>query len=77
MGELLILDPARGRREAEGAVQRVPGWGRKLEPVVLDLPIARSLAQVPPSFSAERQVLPGIVQACGRYAVGDLPSRCF
>ena len=42
MGELLILDPARGRREAEGAVQRVPGWGRKVEPVVLDLPIARS-----------------------------------
>ena len=25
MGELVIFDPARGRREADGAVQRIPG----------------------------------------------------
>ena len=25
MGDLVILDPARGRFEAEGAVQRIPG----------------------------------------------------
>ncbi len=38
MGELVIFDPARGRREAQGAVQRIPGHGRKVEPAVLDLP---------------------------------------
>ena len=42
MGELVIFDPARGRREATGAVQRIPGRGRKVEPAALDLPIAQS-----------------------------------
>ena len=35
-GELVIFDPARGRHEAIGAVQRMPGFGKKVEPVVLD-----------------------------------------
>lgn len=42
MGELVVFDPARGRLEATGAVQRIPGRGRKVEPVVLDLPITQS-----------------------------------
>jgi len=42
MGELVIFDPARGRQEAAGAVQRIPGRGRKIEPVVADLPIGQS-----------------------------------
>ena len=36
MGELVIVDPALGRIEADGVVQRVPGWGQKVEPVLLD-----------------------------------------
>ncbi|MFP4502693.1 MAG: SUMF1/EgtB/PvdO family nonheme iron enzyme [Candidatus Hydrogenedentota bacterium] len=35
-GELVILDPARGRHEANGAVQRIPGYGEPVEPVILD-----------------------------------------
>ena len=35
-GRLLILDPARGRREAEGVVQEIPGWGKKVEPIIKD-----------------------------------------
>jgi formylglycine-generating enzyme required for sulfatase activity len=35
-GRLLILDPARGRHEADGVVQEIPGWGKKVEPVILD-----------------------------------------
>ena len=35
-GDLVILDPARGRREASGAVQRIPGYGKKVEAVILD-----------------------------------------
>lgn len=36
MGELVILDPARGRSETEGAVQRIPGYGKRVETVVAD-----------------------------------------
>jgi len=36
MGELMIIDPSQGRFEADGVVQRIPGYGRKVEPVILD-----------------------------------------
>ena len=36
MGELVIFDPATGRQEASGVVQRIPGRGRKVEPVIKD-----------------------------------------
>ena len=36
MGELVILDPARGRHEANGVVQRIPGRNRRVEPVITD-----------------------------------------
>jgi len=36
MGELVLFDPARGRHEASGAVQRIPGRGRRVEPIVRD-----------------------------------------
>ena len=35
-GELVVFDPARGRREAQGVVQRIPGRGRQVEPVIVD-----------------------------------------
>jgi formylglycine-generating enzyme required for sulfatase activity len=35
-GELLIFDPAKGSREAEGVVQRIPGFGKEVEPVIED-----------------------------------------
>jgi len=35
-GELVIFDPALGRHEANGVVQRIPGYGQKVEPVILD-----------------------------------------
>jgi len=35
-GELVILDPSRGRFEADGVVQRIPGHGRKVEPAIKD-----------------------------------------
>ena len=36
MGELVIFDPALGRHEAQGAVQRIPGHGKKVEAVLKD-----------------------------------------
>ncbi|MCL5098409.1 MAG: SUMF1/EgtB/PvdO family nonheme iron enzyme [Candidatus Omnitrophica bacterium] len=36
MGELVILDPAKGRREADGVVQRIPGRGKKVEALIED-----------------------------------------
>jgi len=35
-GRMLILDPALGRHEADGVVQEIPGWGKKVEPIILD-----------------------------------------
>jgi hypothetical protein len=42
MGDLVLFDPALGRREADGAIQRIPGRNRKVEPVMLDLPIEQT-----------------------------------
>jgi formylglycine-generating enzyme required for sulfatase activity len=36
MGELVLFDTAHGRLEATGAVQRIPGRGKPVEPVILD-----------------------------------------
>ena len=36
MGELVLFDTALGRREADGVVQRIPGWGQPVEPVIQD-----------------------------------------
>jgi len=41
-GELVVFDPALGRQEANGAVQRIPGYGQAVEPVILDGLIAAS-----------------------------------
>ncbi|MCX5673969.1 MAG: SUMF1/EgtB/PvdO family nonheme iron enzyme [Planctomycetota bacterium] len=36
MGELVVLDPSQGRHEASGVVQRIPGYGQKVEPIIRD-----------------------------------------
>ncbi len=36
VGELVLFDPARGRRDADGVVQRIPGRGQRVEPVIED-----------------------------------------
>ena len=36
MGELVLFDTTLGRREADGVVQRIPGRGKKVEPVIAD-----------------------------------------
>ncbi len=36
MGELIIFDPAKGQHEADGVVQRIPGYGKKVEPIIRD-----------------------------------------
>jgi len=37
MGELIVFDPALGQQEADGVVQRIPGYGQKVEPIIRDL----------------------------------------
>ena len=36
MGELVIFDPQKGRHEGEPVVQRIPGFGEKVEPLIRD-----------------------------------------
>jgi len=42
MGELVLFDTALGRHEADGAIQRIPGRGRKVDPVIRDQLVAGS-----------------------------------
>ena len=35
-GRLLLIDPSLGRRDAEGVVQEIPGFGKEVEPIVRD-----------------------------------------
>jgi formylglycine-generating enzyme required for sulfatase activity len=35
-GRLLIFDPSQGRHDGEGIVQEIPGYGKKVEPIVRD-----------------------------------------
>jgi len=36
MGEMILFDTARGRHEADGVIQRIPGYGKKVEPIIRD-----------------------------------------
>ena len=36
MGELVLFDSSKGRREADGVIQRIPGHGKKVEPIIAD-----------------------------------------
>lgn len=36
VGELVIFDPARGRESTDGVVQRIPGYGQQVEPIIED-----------------------------------------
>lgn len=42
VGELVLFDPAKGRFEADGVVQRIPGHGKKVEPIILDRLVNKS-----------------------------------
>ena len=77
MGELVLFDPAQGRYEADGVVQRIPGWGEEVEPVIVDQLVNDSLAALPAPVSAEREVLPRLLPALAGAPVGHLPRRCL
>jgi formylglycine-generating enzyme required for sulfatase activity len=46
VGELIIFDPAKGRHEASGVVQRVPGRNQKVEPLIEDKLVEHSWPKV-------------------------------
>ena len=35
-GRLMIFDPEKGRKEADGVVQEIPGYGKKVKPIIRD-----------------------------------------
>jgi len=64
VGEFLLLDPAKGRHEADGAVQKIPGYGKTVEPTMLDQLVTR----VWPKFAAPYPLAePGTNLGAGRY----------
>ncbi len=63
-GELLVLDPARGRHEAAGAVQKIPGYGKRVEPTMMD----QLVTNVWPKFAAPYPLAePGTDRGAGKY----------
>ncbi len=36
MGEMVVFDAARGRHEASGVIQRIPGYGKEVKPIIRD-----------------------------------------
>ena len=75
MGQLVILDTAKGWQEAEGIVQRISGRGDPIQPDGEGQPGRRRLAEVPPSVSAQRQILPRRRVAECQGELGHLPRR--
>jgi formylglycine-generating enzyme required for sulfatase activity len=64
MGELVILDPQRGRHEASGAVQRIPGFGQKVEAKIEDNLVDSSWPKFLHPFPLGDPARP---ETCGRY----------
>ncbi len=63
-GEMVILDPARGRHEADGVVQRIGDRGRTVEPVIKD----GLVREVWPRFVTPCPLAePGTHRGAGRY----------
>jgi formylglycine-generating enzyme required for sulfatase activity len=36
VGELVVFDPAQSPNAADGAIQKIPGYGKKVEPIIMD-----------------------------------------
>lgn len=66
-GELTLFDPSLGRQEATGAVQRIPGFGQKVEPIVTDELVADSW----PRFLFPSPLDDAYFVATGRIQGGD------
>jgi len=63
-GEMVILDPARGRHEADGVVQRIGDRGKTVEPVIKD----GLVREVWPRFVTPYPLAePGTHRGAGRY----------
>ena len=68
-GELLLLDPARGRHEADGVIQRIPGYQQKVEPVIQD----NLVGHVWPKFAAPYPLAEaGTNRGAGKYFLACL-----
>jgi len=64
VGEMLLLDPAKGRHEADGAVQKIPGYGKQVEPTMMDRLVVDSW----PKFAAPYPLAePGSNLGAGNY----------
>ena len=73
-GELLVLDPARGRHEADGVVQRIPGYQQKVEPVIMD----QLVTHVWPRFAAPYPLAdPGTNLGAGKYFLACVQRNAF
>ncbi|MBN2449641.1 MAG: SUMF1/EgtB/PvdO family nonheme iron enzyme, partial [Lentisphaeria bacterium] len=71
-GELVLLDPALGRHEADGVIQKIPGRGRPVEAVIAD----GLVSEVWPRFAAPYPLAePGSNRGAGKYFLVNCRER--
>ncbi len=75
MGELVIFDPAKGRHEADGAVQRIPGYGKRVEPIIRDRLVDGSWPKFLHPYPLSDKYFLVSCQPTPNVAVGHLPGR--
>ena len=72
VGEMVLFDPARGRHEAQGAVQKIPGYGKPVVPVTLD----QLVTHVWPKFAAPYPLAEqGTQLGAGKYFLACVKER--
>jgi formylglycine-generating enzyme required for sulfatase activity len=69
-GELVLFDVGRGRNEADGVVQRIPGWGEKVEPVIADNLVGRSWPRFLHPFPLNEKYFLAAVQPTAASRIG-------
>ena len=72
MGELVVFDPALGRHEAGGAVQRIPGRGQRVAPTIRDALVDDSWPKFLHPYPLVAEAVPGVLPADGAVVVGHL-----
>jgi hypothetical protein len=73
-GELVLFDASKSRHEGGGAMQRIPGYGKKVEPIIKDGLVNDSWPKFLHPFPlSDKQFLVSCKLSCGRLRQHDPP----
>jgi len=70
LGEMVLFDVNRGRNEADGVVQRIPGWDKEVEPIIADRLVDRSWPKFLHPFPLNEKYYLAAMQPSGGARIG-------